>query len=131
MSDTLRLCALGVAAALAVTVLRRADRDLGTVSALAAGLMMLLVLTRSLSDVVDCVSGLARQSGMGQELYGALLKMLGVAFLSEYAAQICRDAGEEGLAQKTALAGKMMLLTVTVPLVSRIGQTILSLLPSS
>ena len=93
--------------------------------------MMLLVLTRSLSDVVDCVSGLARQSGMGQELYGALLKMLGVAFLSEYAAQICRDAGEEGLAQKTALAGKMMLLTVTVPLVSRIGQTILSLLPPS
>ena len=127
MSDTLRLCALGVAAALAVTVLRRADRDLGTVSALAAGLMMLLVLTRSVSDVGGCGSGLARQAA----LYGALLKMLGVAFLSEYAAQICRDAGEEGLAQKTALAGKMMLLTVTVPLVSRIGQTILSLLPPS
>ena len=58
-----------------------------------------------------------------------LVRLVGMAYVTEFAAQACRDAGEEGLAAKAALCGKMLLLAQTLPLILEIGDLTLSLAP--
>ena len=58
-----------------------------------------------------------------------LFKLVGMAYVTEFAAQACRDAGEEGLAVKAALCGKVLLMLQTLPLILEIGEMTLSLLP--
>lgn len=129
MSEMLRIAAFAVLAALGAFLLKSMDRQTGTLVALAAGIMLLPAAFSVIAPAVETLSGLSARAGIGGETAGLMMKMVGVAYVAEFAGQTCRDAGEEGLARKTALCGKMLLLAQTVPLIGQILDLTLELLP--
>jgi len=66
---------------------------------------------------------------VADEYLSQLLKVAGVALLMDFSAQTCRDAGEEGLALKTELAGRVMLISLALPFMQALLQQILSIAP--
>ena len=56
-----------------------------------------------------------------------LLKVGGISLLTDFAAQTCRDAGEDGLALKVELAGRVMLIALALPVMEALLSHILSL----
>ena len=58
-----------------------------------------------------------------------LIKIMGVAYVAEYGAQICKDAGENSLGSKVELAGKLTILSLSVPVVLVILETLLRIIP--
>ena len=58
-----------------------------------------------------------------------LLQVVGVAYLAEFGAQICRDAGEGNLALKIEFAGKMIILVMTVPVLIAVLESIVNIIP--
>ena len=120
MTDALRAAGFTIVAALAAFALRAVHRQSGAAVALAAGLM---------EKAAGALESLSSRAGVGQETVGMILKLLGMAYVTEFAVQSCRDAGEEGLAAKATLCGKMLLLLQTLPLILEIGDLTLSLLP--
>lgn len=73
----------------------------------------------------ELTEGTGAQAGDSWEI---LLKALGVAFLTETAASICRDSGETGLAGWVEMAGKLELLLLSFPLIRTVLDTAVSLL---
>lgn len=70
-------------------------------------------------------------AGTGVELgetWEILIKALGVAFLTEISASVCRDSGEGGLAGWVEMAGKLELLLLSFPLIRTVLDTAVSLL---
>ncbi len=59
-----------------------------------------------------------------------MLKIIGVAYIAEFAAQMTKDAGQEALATKMELAGKVIILSMAVPILTLLIETILSMLPN-
>ena len=114
MSGALRLAGFVLAAALFAFTLRAAHKAAGAAVALAAG---------------EALQSLAQRAGIGADTAALLLKLTGMAYVTEFAVQACRDAGEEGLAEKAALCGKMLLFAQTLPLIVEIGELTLSLTP--
>ena len=62
------------------------------------------------------------------ESWGILLKALGLAFLTETAASVCRDSGEAGLATWVETAGKLEILLLSFPLIRTVMDTVAALL---
>ena len=58
-----------------------------------------------------------------------LLRVIGIAYLAEFGAQVCRDAGEGSIASRIELAAKVIILVMAVPIVVEIMESILLLLP--
>lgn len=58
-----------------------------------------------------------------------LLKVMGIAYIAEFGAQICRDAGEGTIAGKIEFAGKIFIVILAVPLISQVLESIGQLLP--
>ena len=56
-----------------------------------------------------------------------MLKLLGVSFAAEFAAQACRDAGEDGIALRVELSAKVMLVILAAPLLRQLASMILEL----
>lgn len=127
--DTVKLAGFAVCAALLALAVRRMRPEMGGVVALAAGVMAALLLLPALAEVVDGVTALARSGGVSQGYMALLMKVAGISLLMDFAAQTCRDAGEEGLAMKTELAGRIMLLTLALPAMQTLLRQILSLAP--
>ena len=67
-------------------------------------------------------------TALGGEIWRILLKALGIAFLSETAASICRDSGESGLAGWVEMAGKLEILLLSFPLIRTVMDTVATLL---
>ena len=120
---------LGAAVALALTALtlRGANRPFGAAFSLLAGVALLAALVTRLSEAVRVVGGIASQAGLEEGELATVLKLLGVGFAAEFAAQACRDAGEEGIALRVELGGKLALLTLSAPLLERMASLILEL----
>lgn len=129
MSEALRAAGFAVVAALSAYVLRSVHREMGRAVSLAAGLMLFFFAVSQLGGAVEMLQSLSRESGLGENVLELMVKLVAMGYITEFAVQTCRDAGEEGLAAKAGLCGKMVLMGQTLPLVMEIGRTTLSLAP--
>ena len=129
MTEALRIAGFSAAAAMLCFTLRAANRQTGAAAAMAAGLMLFFAAVSQLSMVTETMQSLSRQAGVGDETMRLLLKLIAMAYITEFSAQACRDAGEEGLASKASLCGKMLLMAQTLPLISEISRLTLALAP--
>ena len=127
--DYWKIAALAVSAALLALIIRRIRPELGMTLTLSAGALVLLLAMPALGQLIGGLSALARTGGVSNQYTAQLLKVAGVSLLMDFAAQTCRDAGEEGLAMKPELAGRVMLLTLALPSMQTLLTQILSLSP--
>ena len=94
------------------------------VTVVALGLTVALAST-VLTYITDLASATEALEGEGWSL---LLKAMGVAFLTETAASVCRDSGETGLATWVETAGKLEILLLSFPLIRTVMDTVTALL---
>ena len=72
---------------------------------------------------------LGNRAGINLIYVSTIFKVLGIAYLAEFSAQICRDAGSQAIAGKIELAGKVIILTLAIPILLAILEAIVALLP--
>ncbi|MEG2605172.1 MAG: SpoIIIAC/SpoIIIAD family protein [Clostridia bacterium] len=120
---------LAVAAAVLCMVVRAQQPQMASLCALAAGAMLLLSALESASTVQTVFARLTVLGGLQEGYLGTLLKVLGVSFAAELAAQTCQDMGEGGLSLKVNLAGKLCVFALTAPMLLSLLEMILELVP--
>jgi len=81
-----------------------------------------------LRAVLNVVTDMANRAGAGEFYLGTVLRVIGIAYVAEFAAQIARDAGEGALASKVELAAKVLILVLAVPVLVAVLDLVLSLM---
>ncbi|MBR6570122.1 MAG: hypothetical protein IKK75_06670 [Clostridia bacterium] len=120
---------LAVAAAAACMVVRLQQPQMASVCATAAGIMLVLLAVQELGEIQNLFDRLTTLAGLQEGYLQTLLKAMGVSYASELAGQVCTDLGENGLAAKVGLMGKLCIFTLTAPLMLTILEMILELVP--
>ena len=122
------MAAVAVITAFLATTLRRTHPEYAMAVGLVAGVLLVSSAMGYLSPLLEDVRLLLDQSGVASREIGILFKSLGICLLTQLAADACRDAGESGLAAKTELAGKLVLLAMALPLFQTIRDVAISLM---
>jgi stage III sporulation protein AD len=120
---------LAVAAAILCMVVRQQQPELARLCALAAGAMLLLAALENITQVQAAFARIADLSGLHEGYLSLLLKVLGIAYVAEFAAQTCADVGEVGLAMKVGLCGKLTIFALAAPMLLSLLEMILELVP--
>ena len=94
---------------------------------LAAGILIFLKLIPSLVKLITEINSLAQSANLNIDYMVLILKVVCIAYLGEFAAQICRDAGENGIAQKVDLGVKLVIMLLALPLLETIIETVTEL----
>ena len=58
-----------------------------------------------------------------------LIKITGIAILTEFAVSICKDSGENAIASKIDMGGKVIMVSLSIPIMASLLETILKILP--
>lgn len=127
--NALKLAGFAVGAALILLLLRRLKPEVATVAAVAVGCMLLLMALPGVREIMTGLVTLSEKGGVQDGYLMQLLKVTGISLLMDFASQTCRDAGEEGLAMKTELAGRVMLLTLALPAMETLLRQMMELSP--
>ncbi|MCI9158162.1 MAG: stage III sporulation protein AD [Lawsonibacter sp.] len=122
MEAMAKLTAVGVTAVVLSAVLRKNTPELALLLALAAGLWMLALTAEGLGAVAALIQELADQAGLSEALLEPVMKTVALSILTKLTVEICRSAGEGGVAAFVETAGAVLALTVALPLVRAVAQ---------
>ena len=75
------------------------------------------------------LTNLANKTSINKDFIFLLIKITGIAFLTEFAVSICKDAGESAIATKIDMGGKVMIVAISIPIISSLLETIVKILP--
>jgi stage III sporulation protein AD len=94
------------------------------------GVLIFLFLIGKISSVIRVLEDLAVKSNINMVFLKTILKIIGIAYIAEFGAQIVRDAGQESIASKIELSGKILIMVMAIPIITVIIETVVKLLPA-
>ena len=124
--DELRAVLLCVAAALVCALMRIQKPEFRMAVAVSAGLAAAALSMGGISEAVDALKSLSSEAGVDGGTASLLLRAAGIALIAEFAAQLCRDAGESALAGRVALIARVAILALCMPVASRLVELLWS-----
>lgn len=127
--EIIQIVGFGIIATVLIIVIREQKPMFAFLLASFTGLFILLFVIGKIGAVIAVIEDLANRSGIPSIYLKTILKIVGIAYIAEFGAQIVRDAGQEGVASKIEFAGKVFILVMAIPIISVIVETILGLLP--
>ena len=96
---------------------------------LIAGALILFIVVDKLTGIINLLQSLASKASINTEFLTLLIKITGIAFLSEFAVSICKDAGEGAIANKMEIGAKIIIISMSIPIISSLLEIILKILP--
>lgn len=129
MPELARIVGAAVVTAVVLVVLRERYPAVAVqlMAAFVAG--VLLLLAPSLERIVSAFADLGRRAQVNTAYVDAVLRVIGVAYVASFGAQVCRDAKEEALGAVIELAGKIIIALLALPVLTGILDTLLRILP--
>lgn len=124
MGDVIRISACVILAVLASTLIKNEKPAYGFFIGLAMGIFVLALCMKRIAGITQTLARLKDYLGAGSDQLGILLKVLGITYVCEFAAGICRDAGYGFLAGQMETLGKLCVtlsgLAILVALIDQI-----------
>ena len=91
------------------------------------GIFLIFNILKMLNPVLSEIKRLSENLGIFSEHIFILLKVLAISFLTQFSSDTCIDAGQTSLASKIELAGKVLILEASLPLLKEVINIIVSL----
>ncbi len=126
--EWMAIAAVAVITAFLAVMLRQSHPEQAMGVTLIAGILMVTAALGAMTPLLSDIRTMLEASGLTGDYIRILFKALGVCVITQLASDACRDAGEQGLAAKTELAGKLTLLALALPLFQKISGIALSLI---
>ena len=128
--EMIQIVGLGIVAAVLSVLVKETKPVFALLLSVFTGAFIFLLLIGKISEIIRVMGDLAEQSGIDLVFLKTVLKIIGIAYIAEFGAQIVRDAGQESVASKIEMAGKILILFMAIPIIRVIIETVLNLLPT-
>ncbi len=127
--DIVPIVFLAIIGVVLLIILRQSRPEMALVLSILLGVLIFATVIPKIGMIVATLGSIASKADVGSLHLETLLKIVGVAYIAEFGAQVCRDAQEGAIASKVELAGKVIIMALSVPIVLVILDSVLQLLP--
>ena len=118
----------GIIGTVLSVVLKQYKPEFGMYITLITGMLMLGAAVSAVKPALDMISSYMEIADPNSEYAEILIKTLAVCYLTQMAGESCSDAGETSIAAKIALAGKIAVVLIALPLFEKLMEVIKQLL---
>ncbi|HEX7056271.1 MAG TPA: stage III sporulation protein AD [Bacilli bacterium] len=128
--EIVQIVGLGLIAAVLALIVKEQKPLFAFFISVFTGIVILVLLIASIREIIGVLQDLAAKSNVNMIFVKTILKIIGVAYIAEFGAQIVRDAGQDSIAGKIELAGKILIMVMAIPIITVIIETVMKLLPA-
>lgn len=127
--EIIKIIGIGLIALILIIILKQYKPEFVIYVSLLAGALILVMTFSKISGIMDLINNLSSKVSVHQEFITLLIKITGIAILTEFAVSICKDTGETAIASKVDMGGKVIMVSMSVPIIAGLLETILKILP--
>lgn len=125
----IQIVGIGLVATVLIIILRRQKPEIAVQVSIMTGVVIFMLLASKLSVVIDLLEDYADKAEIKPVYFSAILKITGIAYIAEFGAEICKDAGEGAIASKIELAGKVIIVMLAAPIITSLLDLIIEVMP--
>ncbi len=126
--DIFKIALIGVIGTFLSMTVRSYKAELGVLTALTTAFLLLFYTVPALNDVVSEIKSLAENASIDSIYIKSVIKIIGIAYITQFSAELARDANETLLSKKLELAGKIGIIALMMPIISSLLTAILDTL---
>jgi len=113
----MQIVAVGIIAGVMSLAIKKQAPEIALLISIAAAVLIFFMILPKLSAVFGVLGTVADRIRGDMGFIGTLLQITGIAYIAEFGSQICKDAGEGAIATKIELAGKVLIMAASTPII--------------
>ena len=126
--DIMKLSIVVAVSSILSVILKKYSPEYSLVISLLAGIFIFFSVLSKIQPAIDRIRDLIAVSQIPSHYLFTLFKAIGICFLIQFASDSCKDAGENALASKLELSGKIAIILVALPLFEDVIEIVLKLI---
>lgn len=127
--DIVKIIGIAFLALIIIIILKQYKPEFVIYVSILAGALILLMSLEKLGGIITLLKDISAKTAVNGEFLSILIKITGIAFLTEFAVSVCKDAGEAAIANKVDLGGKVIIIAISIPIISALLETVIKVLP--
>lgn len=112
-----QVVAFALISAIIIIYLRNVNIELAMLALIVAGILLLTVALRYLVETFSVVNKIIELTGIDKDLFEIIFKITAIGYVVEFGAQTVSDFGLSSLADKLVFVGKVVILSVSLPII--------------
>ncbi len=113
--DIFKIVGIGLSAAVLAAFIKNWRSEIAIQISLVAAAIMFFWAVPYLKTIFEMFRDISNRIGLDVKYINLVLKVIGIAYVAEFGAQLCRDSGESALASKIEFGGKIIIVTLSMP----------------
>lgn len=127
--EIIRIVGIALIAIFIILLLKQYKPEFVVHISIIAGILIFSMILPKFSAIIELLNSLTDKLGVNSQFFGILLKITGIAYISEFATSICRDSGETAIASKVELGAKVIIIAMSIPILGSVIETLVNILP--
>ena len=121
------LCAFAILAVFLASTVKQMEPRFGALVVTAAGIVFWIYAIKEILPFIQLLVGITEDNALGGA-FAALFRALGLVLVISFSAGVCRDLGENGIAEKLEFCGKAAVISLSLPTLKTLLAAIVALL---
>ena len=127
--EVIKIIGIALVALIIIVLLKQYKPEYTIYISLLSGALIILLVMDKLTGIINLLQSLTNKTSINSTFLSLLIKITGIAFLSEFAVSICKDSGEAAIANKIEIGTKIIIISMSIPIITSLLEIILKLLP--
>ncbi len=127
--EIIKIIGIALIALIIIIMLKQYKPEYAVFISILTGILILFLVMDRLTGIINLIQSIQNKFSINTQFISLLIKITGIAFLSEFAVSICKDSGEAAIASKIELGSKIIIISMSVPIISSLLEIILKILP--
>ncbi|MCL2753008.1 MAG: stage III sporulation protein AD [Defluviitaleaceae bacterium] len=128
--DIFQIVAVGIVGGILAVMIKKENPTFAVMVSLAVAVLIFIFLMPPLAGLITLIANVTGHLSSGQEYVLVVVQIIGIAYVAEFGAQICNDAGEGSIASKIELAGKVLIMGIAAPIIISLVEQVIAIIPS-
>lgn len=123
-----KIAAVGIISVILIVYLRSVNAELAVIVGVASGILILLLSVSYIKEFIVFFEEVAKTGGIDNSVFKLVLKIIAVSYLIEFSSSVAVDFGQTSLANKIQFAGKLIMVSLAIPLIKNMIDFVVSLI---
>lgn len=129
MEEIIKIIGIGLIALVIIIILKQYRPEYAIYVSIIAGILILFLAIEKITGIINLLQSISEKTYINKTFLTILLKITGIAFITEFAVSVCSDAGEKAIASKIEIGSKVIIITMSIPIITSLLELIIEILP--
>ena len=120
MTVLFKVSAVGITTLLLTLLVKQYKQEYALAVSLSGGAVIVFMICKEMLSYISVLKGYFLDASLDANIITALIKAVGIGYITEFSAATARDFGQTSLSAKIVFAGKLTVLSMALPFIEEL-----------